>query len=131
MDGRFEPVLAKRLSQAMSAGHSLIIPAGRRKQACGSGFLSVEFLNWASNNATRNTADGGFFLDRWSGFVVHGICAEAALPYRRKYDAGLRPGPRDGGESPRQSGNHALEGIGRPVRPASVQNGFCVRPPEC
>jgi hypothetical protein len=54
--------------------------------------LSVEFLNWASNDATRNTADGGFFSD-WSGFVVHGICAEAALPYRRKYDAGLRPDP--------------------------------------
>lgn len=55
--------------------------------------LSVEFLNWASNDATRNTADGGFFSDLWSGFVAHGICAEAALPYRRKYDAGLRPDP--------------------------------------
>lgn len=53
--------------------------------------LSVEFLNWASNDATKNTADGGFFSDLWAGFVAHGICAEADFPYRRSYNPDLRP----------------------------------------
>ena len=53
--------------------------------------LSVEFLNWASNVATANSSDGGFFSDLWAGFVARGICPEADLPYRRNYDSKLRP----------------------------------------
>ena len=54
--------------------------------------LSVEFLNWASNQATTNLSDGGFFADLWTGFAVHGICSESSLPYQPNYDPNLRPG---------------------------------------
>jgi Papain family cysteine protease len=53
--------------------------------------LSVEFLNWASNQATTNMGDGGFFADLWTGFEVYGICPEPNLPYRQNYDPELRP----------------------------------------
>lgn len=53
--------------------------------------LSVEFLNWASNQATTNANDGGFFSDLWTGFQVYGICSESSLPYRPDYDANLHP----------------------------------------
>ena len=54
--------------------------------------LSVEFLNWASNQATTNSNDGGFFADLWTGFAVYGICPESSLPYQPTYDPNLRPG---------------------------------------
>lgn len=68
--------------------------------------LSVEFLNWASNQATTNQADGGFFSDLWTGFLAHGICAEADLPYRPSYDAAMKPDPaaRDAARSRRDAG---------------------------
>jgi C1A family cysteine protease len=53
--------------------------------------LSVEFLNWASNRATTNSGDGGFFSDLWSGYENYGICPEASLPYSKSYDAKLTP----------------------------------------
>ena len=53
--------------------------------------MSVEFLNWASNRATTNLADGGFFSDLWSGYESYGICPEACLPYSENYDAKLQP----------------------------------------
>jgi hypothetical protein len=53
--------------------------------------LSVEFLNWASNQATDNLHDGGFFSDLWAGYVAHGICPEITLPYSADYNAQLRP----------------------------------------
>lgn len=56
--------------------------------------LSVEFLNWASNDVTGKADDGGFFSDLWKGFVRHGICTEAECPYREAFDARLRPSDR-------------------------------------
>ena len=53
--------------------------------------LSIEFLNWASNEATTNSHDGGFFSDLWTGFATYGVCPEADLPYRQKYSPKLRP----------------------------------------
>ena len=53
--------------------------------------LSVEFLNWASNQATTNLNDGGFFSDLWTGFEVYGICPETNLPYLKNYDPNLHP----------------------------------------
>ena len=53
--------------------------------------LSVEFLNWASNQATANLNDGGFFSDLWAGYVAHGICSEVTLPYLPDYNAELKP----------------------------------------
>jgi len=43
--------------------------------------LSVEFLNWASNQATTNSTDGGFFSDLWSGVAVFEIWPESH-PYK-------------------------------------------------
>lgn len=53
--------------------------------------LSVEFLNWASNQATSNSADGGFFADLWKGYEHFGICPETNFPYRSSYEDGLQP----------------------------------------
>ena len=61
-----------------------------RRQQTGT-VLSVEFLNWASNQATTNSKDGGFFSDLWTGFEAYGICPETSLPYRQNYDPNLRP----------------------------------------
>ena len=53
--------------------------------------VSIEFLNWASNEATTNSNDGGFFSDIWTGFVAYGVCIEADWPYQQDYDPKLRP----------------------------------------
>jgi hypothetical protein len=53
--------------------------------------LSVEFLNWASNQACDDKEDGGFFSDLWKGFEHFGICTDSALPYAAKFDLALVP----------------------------------------
>ncbi|MCC6970663.1 MAG: DUF2961 domain-containing protein [Phycisphaerales bacterium] len=53
--------------------------------------LSEEFLNWASNQAVGETADGGFFSDLWKGFEKYGVCAEPAMPYREKFEPDASP----------------------------------------
>lgn len=53
--------------------------------------LSVEFLNWASNRATRKRVDGGFFSDLWKGFDAYGICNEDAMPYAAVFDPSQQP----------------------------------------
>ncbi|MEN6429179.1 MAG: DUF2961 domain-containing protein [Phycisphaerales bacterium] len=53
--------------------------------------LSVEFLNWASNQAAHDTDDGSFFSDLWKGFVVYGACPEQDMPYQDKFDAARMP----------------------------------------
>lgn len=53
--------------------------------------LSVEYLNWASNEVLRDPTDGGFFHDLLKGFERHGICPEADLPYQKQFDSKLVP----------------------------------------
>ena len=53
--------------------------------------LSVEFLNWAANQACGDKADGGFFSDLWKGFGAYGICTEAAMPYEDGFDSSRQP----------------------------------------
>ena len=53
--------------------------------------LSVEFLNWAANQACGDKADGGFFSDLWKGFAAYGICTEAGMPYESEFDHGRQP----------------------------------------
>lgn len=53
--------------------------------------LSVEYLNWASNAATRDHDDGSFFSDLWTGFAKYGICAEAAMPYQNQFNPAAKP----------------------------------------
>jgi hypothetical protein len=53
--------------------------------------LSVEYLNWASNQATGKMRDGGFFSDLWRGFETWGICPEDDMPYRNAFDPKLAP----------------------------------------
>jgi hypothetical protein len=68
--------------------------------------FSAEFLNWASNRATNDKEDGGFFSDLWTGFAAYGISLESAMPYREKYDPGLEPSPtaREDAEPRRKAG---------------------------
>ena len=56
--------------------------------------LSVEFLNWAANQACGDRDDGGFFSDLWKGFSTYGICAEDDMPYEAKLDPN-RPAPAE------------------------------------
>ncbi|MGC8641085.1 MAG: DUF2961 domain-containing protein [Isosphaeraceae bacterium] len=53
--------------------------------------LSVEFLNWASNQATGTAVDGGFFTDLWKGMLRHGICPEEDMPYANQFSPSARP----------------------------------------
>jgi len=43
--------------------------------------LSVEFLNWASNQVTGETEDGSFFSDALAGMRKYGICEDSLFPY--------------------------------------------------
>jgi hypothetical protein len=56
--------------------------------------MSVEFLNWSSNQVTKLNEDGSFFSDLWKGFQASGLCPEKCLPYRQEYDPKLVP-PED------------------------------------
>lgn len=62
-----------------------------KKQLRGSSRLSVEFLNWASNQAISDSRDGGFFSDLWTGFEKHGICDEQRMPYASQFDPNRQP----------------------------------------
>jgi C1A family cysteine protease len=53
--------------------------------------LSVEFLNWASNQTVDDARDGGFFSDLWNGFEKYGICNETEMPYRKSFDPNRQP----------------------------------------
>lgn len=54
--------------------------------------LSVEFLNWAGNQVTkRPSQDGHFFSEVIRGFELHGICAEAEMPYARRMNGTNQP----------------------------------------
>src|SRR5208283_1179471 len=53
--------------------------------------LSVEFLNWASNEASGQTNDGGMFSNLWKGYVAHGICLEQEMAYRAQFDPSQPP----------------------------------------
>jgi len=53
--------------------------------------LSVEFLNWASNQVIGERRDGGFFSDLWKGFERYGICDEDEMPYVSEFDPQRRP----------------------------------------
>ncbi len=53
--------------------------------------LSVEFLNWASNEAIGQVEDGGYFSDLWMGFSTYGICPEEDMPYQANLDPKQRP----------------------------------------
>lgn len=53
--------------------------------------LSVEYLNWAANQATGHATDGQFFHNCLAGFEKFGICHNADMPYARKFDAKLAP----------------------------------------
>ncbi len=53
--------------------------------------LSVEFLNWASNETLGISRDGAFFHDLYTGYQKFGICPETDLPYQTKYDPDRKP----------------------------------------
>lgn len=62
--------------------------AQREKPA---GRLSVEYLNWASNEVIGQQVDGGFFADLWRGFASWGICREEEMPYAPDFKPAARP----------------------------------------
>ncbi|MHB1036052.1 MAG: DUF2961 domain-containing protein [Pirellulales bacterium] len=55
--------------------------------------LSVEFLNWASNKATKSAEDGGFFSDLWKGYTTYGVAPEKEMPYQDRFDRAIQPSP--------------------------------------
>jgi hypothetical protein len=59
---------------------------GRQK-----GHLSVEYANWAKNQVTSASTDGGFFHNIWRGVRSHGICDENLYSYKEKFDASAEP----------------------------------------
>ncbi len=55
--------------------------------------LSVEFLNWAANQAAGRVHDGGFFAELWKGFKAYGVCPETDMPYQNEFDPNRAPSP--------------------------------------
>ncbi|MCX6223708.1 MAG: NPCBM/NEW2 domain-containing protein, partial [Bacteroidia bacterium] len=54
--------------------------------------LSVEYLNWASNQITGETEDGSFFSDALAGLHKYGICEDSLFPYySRNYTRKVEP----------------------------------------
>lgn len=55
--------------------------------------LSAEYLNWACNQVINNqSADRGqFFHDLLNGYERYGICADADMPYARKFTPRYQP----------------------------------------
>lgn len=64
---------------------------GRAKKLDKPAILSVEFLNWASNQVAGDQVDGSFFIDCLNGFRKYGICPEAMMPHRATFDPNYRP----------------------------------------
>ena len=53
--------------------------------------LSIDYLNWASNQAKGEDEDGSMFSDLWDGFVKCGQCSEEEMPYRSEFDPKREP----------------------------------------
>jgi C1A family cysteine protease len=62
--------------------------ATKRQQATR---MSVEFLNWASNQVDGMPVDGGCFSELWLGYMAHGVCPEADMPYAGAFDPARKP----------------------------------------
>lgn len=63
----------------------------RAKQGQKTGYMSVEYANWAKNQVASTSTDGGFFSTIWRGIRRHGICDENLYPYKDKFDAQAKP----------------------------------------
>jgi hypothetical protein len=55
--------------------------------------LSVEFLNWASNQASGDKTDGSFFADCLDGMRKYGLCVESLMRYEAAFDLSRKPSP--------------------------------------
>ena len=53
--------------------------------------LSVEFANWAKNDAVSQKQDGGFFSNIWRGYRKHGLCSEKLCAYGKSFDPEFIP----------------------------------------
>jgi len=63
----------------------------RAKHGQKTGLLSVEYANWAKNQASRSSTDGGFFRNIWMGVRRYGVCDENLYPYKDKFDGAAEP----------------------------------------
>jgi len=56
--------------------------------------LSVEYLNWASNQITGEAADGSYFSDAVTALNKYGICENDLFPYYiQNYTSKVEPSP--------------------------------------
>lgn len=83
--------------------------------------LSVEYLNWASNQVVGRAVDGGFFSDLWKGYLTWGICQESEMPYAAGFDPTSQPAP--------VAMDHAKQRLATPLRlhwikPWNVRTGL-------
>lgn len=67
---------------------------GISKQLGKSTILSVEFLNWASNEVAGDKFDGSFFADCLDGFRKFGVCSDALMLHETNYDPQRKPSSR-------------------------------------
>ncbi|GAA5122934.1 hypothetical protein GCM10023212_20470 [Luteolibacter yonseiensis] len=86
-------------------------PAGR---------LSVEYLNWASNQAVGQAADGGFFSDLWKGFEAWGICNETEMTYGAIFEPDRKPEPKVIGHAKEQASRLRMNWI----KPWDIKTGL-------
>lgn len=74
---------------AFTIAAALEFAVAQKQQGCER--LSVEFLNWASNQILGQTNDGGMFSNLLKGYETHGICLEQEMPYRAQFDPSQPP----------------------------------------
>ena len=53
--------------------------------------LSVEYLNWAGDQAIQRPQDGHYFSSVIRGYKKFGICTEEAMPYAPAFNAEYQP----------------------------------------
>jgi WD40 repeat protein len=53
--------------------------------------VSVEYLNWAANQAVNHQHDGQFFHNVEKGIANFGFCEESLMPYQPTFNPSLRP----------------------------------------
>jgi C1A family cysteine protease len=69
--------------------------------------LSPEYLNWATNQITKNDKDTGqFFHNLLQGFEKYGICTEAEMPYQPKFDPTQKPSDKAKADAKKNLGQH-------------------------
>ena len=81
----------------------------RAKQTGDGVAMSVEFANWAANEATARGDDGDFFHNIIKGIERFGLCPESAMPYEKEFSRDTKPSAEAAGQAAEFAKQNPLE----------------------